>query len=411
MPHLPFLYLALLLVVGVALVVLTFTRWIAFRPLNRLIAQQRSAPQARPTAPLPPLTYAVEPPLFSIVVPSINDAAWIERHLPLWLQQEQPHYEVIIADASDDEEATHHIVKRAQQNNPHLRYTRLPDSTRNLDLRLGALALAIRAARAPWVVLTQADCAPHSPQWLSALTQQCNPDTDVIIGQIDFDDLGSENLRTTYEHLRRFALNASCTLQGRACGGDARCIALRKTWWQECGGWCDALEMGYGECALLIDRHAQAERIALALSPTAAVRQDIPEGETLRRLRHEALRTRHRLRARHSWTFVRDSLASWAWSIAWLALGAFILLRMFHFFGNLCPLFPAWGVTPSTTPPYYTLSDLFYDAPALLLLLSLLTGAILATRQTMQYFIPDYRNGRTLYPILFDTLLPWRRVL
>lgn len=355
--------------------------------------------------------YNVETPLVSLVVPSVGEARWIERNLEKWLNQTQERYEVIIADASDDEGATHDVVKRAQVHAPHLRYTQLPRTMRNLHPRQAALSLGMRAARAPWVVLTQADCQPSSPQWLKHLKAYCTEDYDVVVGRVDFDDLGSECLRTSYEQQRRLAFNAACTLWGKACGGDARCIALRKEWWWSCGGFADSRELGYGECELLIDIHAEAHRIGFALFPETAVRQDIPEGEMLQQLRKEAVGLRRRLKVSRSWPHVAERLSIWAWALLGWAMFSFVLLRLAYFGGALCPVAQELGLACSETVRYYAWRDSFYDVPALLFSIWAVVGAIFSMRRTMSLLLPDYRGIRTLYPIVHDTLMPLRRSL
>lgn len=411
MPSLSLFYFIPLIVAFGALLWLTCTRWTAFRPLHRLLAKQQHPVVQKSSEQHTLSRYNIEQPLLSIVVPCVGEAHWVERHLAHWLEQQQEHYEVIIADASDDEGATQALVKRAQTTAPHLRYTQLPPTTRNLDKRQAVLVLGIRSARAPWIVLTQADCQPSSPQWLSNLYAHCAEDKDLVLGRIDFDDLGSECLRTSYEQQRRLALQATCTLRGRACGGDARCLVLRKSWWLSSRGFVEGRSLGYGECALLVDRHAEADRVAFAFEATSAVRQNIPEGQALKAQRKEAQAIRRQLHTKHAWTFLADRLSSGAWMLFGWAFLAFILLRIGNFGAAHLPQLATWNLPFPPTPVHYTWLDLCYDLPAFLLLIWAILGTIFSTRRTMQLLLPDYRGWSILYPLLFDTLLPFRRTL
>ena len=125
-----------LLLIGCGLTYGLCRTW-SFRKLSRLMRRQakEALPFVAPTAGIvnsPIAPRAIRPEL-SVVIATENDDWWIERHLPLWLQQQTTFpFEIVVADASDHEDETRNIVQRLQNEHPNLRYTFVPQTHRNL---------------------------------------------------------------------------------------------------------------------------------------------------------------------------------------------------------------------------------------------------------------------------------------
>ena len=242
-----------LLFIGCALIYGLCRTW-SFRKLTRLARQQRdeALPFVTPSAGIAdaqPSSRATRPEM-SIVLATENDDWWVERHLPLWLQQETTFpFEVVVADASDGEDETRNIVQRLQNDYPNLRFTFVPLTHRNLYPRKLALTLGVRSARAPWVVVVTTHSLPASPQWLERMKQQCTEDRDVVVGYVaptsDWEQPSAQLKAMEWQ-----ASNFRLWLKNRPASSEACNVALRKTWAVEQGLYTDSLNLPYGECAL-----------------------------------------------------------------------------------------------------------------------------------------------------------------
>lgn len=290
-----------LLFIGCALIYGLCRTW-SFRKLARLARHQRdeALPFVAPTAGIAdaqPSARATRPEM-SIVLATENDDWWVERHLPLWLQQETSFpFEVVVADASDGEDETRNIVQRLQNDYPNLRFTFVPLTHRNLYPRKLALTLGVRSARAPWVVVVTPHSLPASPQWLERMKQQCTEDRDVVVGYVaPTSDWAQPSAQLNSMEWQ--ASNFRLWLKNRPASCEACNVALRKTWAVEQGLFTDSLNLPYGECALLTS-HAATDRVALALHPDSFVQQPLPDEPMAKdSLQREQLTLRRRLAQR-----------------------------------------------------------------------------------------------------------------
>lgn len=399
-----------LVLAALCLLSLWWLRWRAFLSLVELSRAQntRVIPPERLRAEVTTFTQEGyrEAPRVSIVVASLNDGWWLERNLGYYLQQRYDNFEIVVADASDADDDTPNIVKRLQAEHPHLRYTRVPCTSRNIVLRKLALTLGIRAARSPWVVIVDPQAAPQSNEWLAHLSQHFDTDIDVVLGYANYDDaLDSTGRRAVLQRAHRFAQQAQALFSGRAVGCDDSHVALRKSWFLANTGFIDSLRTPFGECTLLVDAHAEAGRVAVELHRDALLRLPLPAPDELREHYRQQQKLHRLLRGRCRWVFVRDGVASWAFHLLPALLSAFILLRVLYFFGGGWPALRQTGLHLSVDLPVYQWVDLAYDLPALCILGLYLWGSL---RYAQQWLRALHEEDYRLYPFVYQWLQPWR---
>ena len=268
-----------LLLIGCGLTYGLCRTW-SFRKLSRLMRRQakEALPFVAPTAGIvnsPIAPRAIRPEL-SVVIATENDDWWIERHLPLWLQQQTTFpFEIVVADASDHEDETRNIVQRLQNEHPNLRYTFVPQTHRNLHPRKLALTLGVRSARAPWAVIVTPQSTPASPHWLQRMHQQCTEECDLVLGYVEATS-DWEQPKAQLKSMEWQASNFRLWLKKHPAGCEASNVALRKSWAIQQGLFTDSLDIPFGECALLVS-HASTERVGFALHPEAFVQQPLPD--------------------------------------------------------------------------------------------------------------------------------------
>lgn len=393
---------------AVSIVLLACLRWSAFSTLVKWASVQRGQTLSEGTALFINEQQKVNhlPPRVSIVVPCENDAWWVERHLEYLLKQNFENFEVIVADASVAEDATEHIVKRLQRQYANLRYTAVPNTNRNIVLRKLTLTLGVKAAWAPWVVFINPEGAPESSNWLAHFARRFDDTKDVVMGYANYDDsLGSPGRRAVLQRAHRFAQQVQALARGTVVGCDACNVAFRREWFLAQGGFVDSLSLPYGECMMLVALRAEAQRISVVLHPEAKVRIPLPDIEALREERHQQREVHRLLPHRRCWTFVRDSLASSALCLAQISALCFVLTRIVYFFGGQWPWLREVGILLPVDFPAYAWKDLFYDVPALILLLVLVIYPLRATRRWLSA-LGEEEYGFYIY--IYEWLQPWR---
>lgn len=307
---------------------------------------------------------ALRRPLVSVVIAACNAAEALERYLPQMLAQDMEDYEVIVVDEASTDD-TREVVKRLQRDDNRLRFTFVPTSAYSTDRRKLAIALGIRAARAPWVVLTEADCSAVSPAWLRHLAQHFDDATDFVIGYANYDAADSRHSHLRFERLRH-QLRCFRSARGRAIGGDVDNLALRRDYFLEHGGYVDSLGTGCGEGDLLIDALAADGRTAVEVRCEGSVRQALPDAFTLGSVRRQQHRALHELSPRGRSFLHRDASATTAaWCFAALA-AIYIALRAFRVVVTAC----------------YAPVDIALDAAVVFLLLSVIVVPYLLLRRS-----------------------------
>lgn len=305
----PFFY-ATAALLWLILLLLYLLRWRSYGLVARLHGKARTpAPAPRGEG-------------LSVVIAARDQAASLERNLPLILAQRGVDFEVIVVtDVSTDETAA--VVRRFCDRYSRLHTTFVPASSRYIDRTKLAITLGVRAARHEWIVLTGADCRPAGEHWLSGLAQAFSAGTDVVLGYSNYSDDGSRRARRAiYRRLRDNLRRFSAATSGRALGGDGCNLAFRKSRFLACRGFADSLTVTCGAADLLV--HAIARRGHTALQPLAEYTtwQELPDPAALASRRLALTETRRHLGLRSRLMQLREGLAS---SLSFL----FLLLSVF----------------------------------------------------------------------------------
>lgn len=249
-------------------------RWRDFSHLRRLRKEQ--------------VPYTAQPGI-SIVIPSCHAAQALSISLPELLCQQYPDFEIIVADESCDNE-TEDLLKVLEKDHLVLRHVSLPKGCAHQTRRRMAVTLGIRAARHEWIVLTEADCRPATPKWLSHMSGGMTDENEIVIGCATFFDREDESfphaaiLRlTTQLHWLKAASS------GRPMFVDSANFAFRRSWFEQAGGYGPTLSfpLPYGENTILADSHGRKGHSGIVCCHEAMMLQDYPGKEISRIIRKE----------------------------------------------------------------------------------------------------------------------------
>jgi len=201
----------------------------------------------------------------SLVVAVRNEAENLRRHLPLWMDQQHAHYEVIIVnDASDD--GTRQLLGEAAAQYPSLRVIHLPAHAGKKQ----ALTSGIQAAAHPFILLSDADCRPAGRFWAAEMASHCTEDKDLVLGYGSYSrEKGLLNQLVQYETLTTAARYMGYALRGKPYMGVGRNLLFRKSAWEKAGGYEKQSELPYGDDDLLVQQIAGKQNTALCLHPRA----------------------------------------------------------------------------------------------------------------------------------------------
>ena len=265
----------------------------------------------------------------SLIVYAEDHAEQLRTHLPAFLGQDYPQFEVIVV--SDGlSEPCREVLSRLKAAHPTLYYTYIPPGARYISKKKLALTLGIKAAKHDWVFLTRADCRPASDEWLMGFSHKLTSDKDLAIGYANYEDDGSWRVRAAiFRRLRRNFFNFSAALSGRAVGGDGCNMAVRKSRFMAMQGYTSQLTYTCGEDSLLVDRLAEKGNTAVICSADTTVLQALPTRQQLKTVEISQAEALRHLSRRGKRLRMGRALVSWCAYGHYVALWGALAARLF----------------------------------------------------------------------------------
>lgn len=225
-------------------------------------------------------------PYVSIVIPSCDNAHELEYLLPrLTRQSYEGRFEIIVADQLALEDTRDVTIRCSTPEHP-VRYTRVPTTSRQIELRKLAVTLGIKAAHGEWAIVIDPHTVPENDQWLHHYGQNLNADTDLVMAYYNYYDEGT--LRARRAILDRVnALNQRLEAYewGLIMGCEHSNYAVRRQWFVEQKGFADSLTLPFGEETIFAYLHARADRCTVLCSPDTKLTEYLPDVDTLQQRR------------------------------------------------------------------------------------------------------------------------------
>lgn len=121
-----------------------------------------------------------EPPA-SVIICARNEAANLEKNIPMIMAQDYPDFEVIVInDCSWDE--TDMVLKNLAQRFPKLKVITIKEDEYFSHGKKVAVMVGIKGARSEYLLFTDADCYPSSDQWIRCMMQPFDQHCDIVLG-------------------------------------------------------------------------------------------------------------------------------------------------------------------------------------------------------------------------------------
>jgi glycosyltransferase involved in cell wall biosynthesis len=125
--------------------------------------------------------YGTTKPGVTVLVCAWNERENLAELLPLLDAQDYPNFEVILLDDRSDDGSEEYIRENIQFWK-HIRYIRINDQFDHVTPKKYALTVGMKQANHPVALMTDADCRPSSPHWISAMTSGLLDEKDIVLG-------------------------------------------------------------------------------------------------------------------------------------------------------------------------------------------------------------------------------------
>jgi poly-beta-1,6-N-acetyl-D-glucosamine synthase len=221
------------------------------------------------------LTSSGEP--VSVIICARNEAENLKENLPLVLQQNYPDYEVIVVnDCSEDETET--ILNELKRKYPNLRSTEIKKDSMFRHGKKLAVTLGIKAAKNEWVLLTDADCRPAGPLWISSMQKHFVSPARLVLGYGGYiPKAGFLDKFVRYDTFFIAMQYLSFALAGFPYMGVGRNLAYRRSLFFENKGFANHLNLDSGDDDLFVNEVAKKRNTGVEFSHDSHTRSIQPE--------------------------------------------------------------------------------------------------------------------------------------
>ncbi|MDX5429028.1 MAG: glycosyltransferase [Bacteroidota bacterium] len=204
----------------------------------------------------------------SIVIVARNEAENLRKNLPIILGQDYPQFEVVVVnDRSWDD--TRFVIEEMMDSYPDLRLTHVNETEEFWLGKKYGLTIGIKAARHPYLLLTDADCTPSSDKWLRYMASGFN-EGSLILGYGAYRKYpGWLNLIIRYETLITGLQYLSFALFGSPYMGVGRNMAYTKDLFFSNRGFVKHMHLASGDDDLFVNEVGNAQNTTIVAEPLA----------------------------------------------------------------------------------------------------------------------------------------------
>lgn len=251
-------------------------------------------------------------PAVSVIVYANDNALALARLLPVIFGQDYPApFEVVVVNDGSVEDVTD-VVNRLSLDHKNLYLTFVPDEAHNLSRKKLGISLGIKAARNPYVLLTDACCAIESTSWLRHMAAPFAQGKSVSLGYARIDGLNGAMNR--YDEVAEGVKWLSAAIGGHPFRGAGFNLGYSRAMFFEAKGFSRSLTLHFGDDDVFVSQIARPDNTAvvLAAGSVVSVETDNP-AKTLRELRLRHCFTARFLPKGASRFFGMSALMMWLW--------------------------------------------------------------------------------------------------
>lgn len=208
-----------------------------------------------------------QPPV-SVIIAARNESDNLYHFLPLILNQQYPNFEVVVVNHQSIDDS-YHVLNAMKMQYP--KKLRIVEVERSKHLGTGKkfpLSLGIKASAHNVLVLTDADCAPASDQWLAMMVARFNEQKQIVLGYAPYRKEAGMLNRIIRLDTAMIAMNYfSFALARLPYMGVGRNLAYTKPLFESVHGFKSHYSIVSGDDDLFIQETAKKRNYAIQIDP------------------------------------------------------------------------------------------------------------------------------------------------
>lgn len=205
----------------------------------------------------------------SLIVCAKNEAEQLDQHIPLWLQQNHPDFELIlINDRSSDNSLE--VMEKWESQDERICIVDVQENETFWANKKYALTLGIKRAKHPRLVFTDADCRPSSSSWLGKVSAQLDRQHRLVLGYGPYESKpGLLNLLIRYETGITAIQYLNAALRGKAYMGVGRNMGYTSELFFEQSGFMNHMELASGDDDLFVNQASTKDNTVICIDQDA----------------------------------------------------------------------------------------------------------------------------------------------
>lgn len=209
----------------------------------------------------------------SVIVCAKNEAENLEKFIPAILKQNYRDFEVIIInDASTDNSLE--IIEGFQKSDARVKMVNVQNNEAFWGKKKYALTLGIKKAVNPYLLFTDADCAPETNQWIENMSSHFQEEKSIIIGYGGYfkEKFSLLNKLIRFETLFTAIQYFSYAKLGIPYMGVGRNLAYTSSEFYAQNGFATHLHVRSGDDDLFVNQAATVDNTAICFNKEAFTR-------------------------------------------------------------------------------------------------------------------------------------------
>ncbi len=191
-------------------------------------------------------------PSISIIVTSRNYLEQLQELLPTLLTQDYPDFEIVVVDDCSTD-GTDWFLAELKISHGNLKTTKIIQET-DFPNAL-AITIGVRASSKEWLVYLSPLCRIHENQWLKSYAQRLEPDKEVSIGYMHFNEAtGSYKSWLRFENFTSYLISGVGQAFGLAMPVFEFNMAYRRETFLDLRGFAAVLDSPFSENELFINK-------------------------------------------------------------------------------------------------------------------------------------------------------------
>jgi glycosyltransferase involved in cell wall biosynthesis len=204
----------------------------------------------------------------SIIICARDESKNLLKNLPGILAQQYPftHELIVVNDNSFDD--TQFILEQFKKTYKHINIIHLTEKAKFVQGKKFPLSVGIKSSKYEILLLTDADCTPHTEQWLQSMQGYFKDDIDIVLGYGAYKKRkGFLNKLIRFETFHTAIQYLSYALAGNAYMGVGRNLAYKKTLFYNQKGFTSHNNIPSGDDDLFVNEAATKYNTTINIEP------------------------------------------------------------------------------------------------------------------------------------------------